>query len=84
MRYYKNTADGYLLSIGIGLGGTEITEKDYNAILAVSTQKPATTETTDYMLLENLTWKPYTIDPVSESEPTTEDKAEAYDILMGV
>lgn len=35
MRYYKITNDvGELMLIGTGLGGTEITEAEYNTLLA--------------------------------------------------
>ena len=34
MRYYKQVSDGYILAIGTGPGGTEITEAEYNTLLA--------------------------------------------------
>ena len=40
MRYYKRTdADGNLVAIGTGTGGTEITEAEYTALAAEITQK---------------------------------------------
>lgn len=84
MRYYKHISDGYILAIGTGNGGTEITEAEYNEILSVIRNKPKATETTDYRLREDLTWEAYEVEPPEPPEPSAEDKAEAYDILMGV
>lgn len=79
MKYYKITSNGYIISIGTGNGGTEITEEEYNEILSVIRNKPTPTKTTDYMLKEDLTWEAYTIEPV-EPEPTAE---EIVNILTG-
>ena len=82
MRRYKEIAGGYLLSVGTGSSGAEITEEEYNTILTVIRNKPASTETTDYRLRENLTWEAYRIDP-PDPDPDIDD-AELLDILMGV
>lgn len=82
MRYYKLISDGYILSIGTGNGGTEITEAEYNEILAVIHTKPTATETTDYRLREDLTWEPFEIDP-PDQDPEINDE-EALNILLGV
>lgn len=81
MRYYKQTDSGYIIAIGTGLAGTEITEDEYNTILSVIRAKPTATETTDYRLLEDLTWEAYEIEPVAEDTELTDD--EALEILMG-
>lgn len=39
MRYYKREDNNYILSIGIGEGGTEITETEYNEIMSVIQNK---------------------------------------------
>jgi hypothetical protein len=57
MRYYRESSNGYLLSVGIGNGFDEITEAEYNEILSVIHNKPKATETTDYRLREDLTWE---------------------------
>ena len=82
MRYYKNIDNGYILAIGTGGGGTEITETEYNQIMTVIQNKPPRTGTTDYHLKENLTWEEFE----REEEPQTDeiDAEEAFDILMGV
>lgn len=84
MRYYKQIENGNIIAIGTGGGGVEITETEYNAILSVIRNKPPRTETTDYHLKTDLTWEEYERPSDPESEPSDEDKAEAYDILTGV
>ena len=45
MRYYKHQNEtGKLVIIGTGLGGTEITEAEYNALLAEIREKAALVE----------------------------------------
>lgn len=41
MRYYKLIENDTLIAIGTGAGGTEITESEYNAILAEIREKAA-------------------------------------------
>ena len=41
MRYYKQTANNYIIAIGTGSGGTEITEAEYNALLSEIREKSA-------------------------------------------
>ena len=82
MRYYKDIQDGYIVAIGTGGGGgVEITESEYESIMAVIQDKPEQTETTDYHLRQDLTWEEYErIEPPDESEPSAE---EVVDILLG-
>ena len=45
MRYYAHYNDiGKLIAIGTGIGGTEITEAEYNALLAEIREKAALVE----------------------------------------
>lgn len=81
MRYYKQTDSGYIIAIGTGLGGTEITEDEYNTILSAIRAKPKAVGTTDYRLRDDLTWEAYEIEPVTEDTELTDD--EALEILMG-
>lgn len=81
MRYYKQISDGYILAIGTGNGGAEITEDEYNAILDLIRTKPQATETTDYRLREDLTWEEYEVEP-PDPDPDIDD-AELLHILMG-
>lgn len=81
MRYYKNIDNGYILAIGTGGGGTEITEAEYNTIMAVIQQKPKWENDVDYHLKTDLTWEPYERIP---EEPSDEiDAEEALEILTG-
>lgn len=81
MKYYRVISDGYILAIGTGSGGEEITEAEYNESMSVILNKPARTDTTDYRLRVDLTWEAY---PVEPPEPDPEvDEAEAFDIIFG-
>ena len=81
MRYYKLIIGDYIIFIGTGTGGTEITEAEYTTILDIIHNKPPATETTDYRLKVDLTWEPYEIDP-PDPDPELDD-SEALDILLG-
>ena len=81
MRYYKLIENGYILGIGTGAGGTEITETEYAEIMTVIHNKPQDTETTGYRLKTDLTWESYAIEPPEPSEDV--DDSEALEILLG-
>lgn len=81
MRYYKIVDNGYLISIGTGAGGTEITKAEYNKLLEVIKNKPIAESGNDYRLKEDLTWELYEL-PVIPEEPeeaTAEDYAEQFE-----
>lgn len=83
MRYYKQTSNNYILAIGTGAGGTEITKAEYDEIMAIIQNRPAT-EGKGYRLKTDLTWEEYDLPP--EPEPSDEDElsdAEALNILLG-
>ena len=83
MVYYKQLSDNYILAIGTGPGGTEITETEYNSILSVIQSRP-TSETQGYRLRTDLTWEAYDLPP--EPEPSDDDEIsneEALNILLG-
>lgn len=81
MKYIIVKQNGYIVSVGTGNSGTEISEEKYNEILFVIHNKPKGTTTTDYRLREDLTWEEYEIPPIPEPEP---DANEIVDILTGV
>lgn len=82
MRYYKTVEDGYILAIGTGGGGVEITQEEYEQIMGVIQSKPLRTETADYHLKEDLTWEAYErIDPPAEELDI--DDSEALQIITG-
>ena len=69
MRYYKLIIDGYLVAIGNGNGGEEITEAEYNNLLAIIHNKPTAESGFDYRLKADLSWESYEI-PIIEEEQT--------------
>lgn len=81
MRYYKIIDSGYIISVGSGFGGTEITEQEYAEILTIIRNKPTARDGYDYRLKTDLTWESYKIDP-PDPDPDIDD-AEALNILLG-
>lgn len=65
MRYYKQISNSYILSIGTGMGGNEITEAEYSAIMATIRTHPLT-EGKGYKLRCDLTWEEYDLPPATE------------------
>lgn len=80
MRYYKVINNGYIHMVGIGAGGTEITESEYNEIMSAIHSKPETAETLDYQLKDDLTWESFEVEPVTDPDI---DEIEALDIILG-
>ena len=83
MRYNKQTSNNYILAIGTGYGGTEITEAEYNEIMAIIQNRP-TAEGKGYRLKTDLTWEEYDLPPMPE--PSDDDEIstdEALNILLG-
>ena len=83
MRYNKQISNNYILAIGTGYGGTEITEAEYNEIMAIIQNRPIA-EGKGYRLKADLTWEEYDLPPVSE--PSDDDEIstdEALNILLG-
>lgn len=78
MRYYKNIADGYLVAVGNGNGGIEITEAGYNNLLEIIRNKPTAESGYDYRLKADLTWERYELPTLEETETayTAEQLAE--------
>ncbi len=80
MRFYKHTLNGYIISVGTGAGGEEITESEYNGIMTAIQNRPEATEVTDYQLKTDLTWEPFEIEPVEVDDI---DDTEALNIILG-
>lgn len=83
MRHYKQISNGYILSIGTGPGGTEITETEYNSILSAVQSRPVS-DTQGYRLRSDLTREAYDLPP--DPEPSDDDEIsneEAFNILIG-
>lgn len=75
MRYYKIINSSYLIAVGHGSGGTEITEAEYSNLLEVIHNKPNAPDSYDYRLREDLEWELYELPiiPTEDEEATTED-----------
>ena len=74
--------NGYIICVGDGDGGVEISDERYAAIIQSLENKPQPTETIDYKLKTNLTWEEYEIDHKPEPEPEPEAE-ELLGILLG-
>ena len=82
-RYYKQTDDVYILAVGVGVGGMEISADEYSEILTIIQNRPIA-EGKGYRLKIDLTWEEYDMPP--EPEPSDEDEIstdEALNILLG-
>lgn len=83
VRYYKQTSDNYIIAIGTGAGGTEVTKVEYDEIMAIIQSCP-NVEDKGYRLKTDLTWEAYDLPP--EPEPSDEDElsdTQALNILLG-
>jgi hypothetical protein len=84
MRYYKVIENDYILLIGIGEGGEEITEAEYSSIMGIIRNRPTAQEGYGYRLTAELEWKLYELPPVEEAEEATAEDYEAALAEMGV
>ena len=82
MRYYKQIENGYILAIGTGGGGTEITAAEYDEIMAAIQNKPPTTDTIDYRLKEDLTWEQYQVEPPVPDDTPPDNLQESAEYLL--
>ena len=82
MRYYKMIIDGYLVAVGSGSGGTEITAEEYAELLNIIRTKPVASEGYDYRLKTDLTWEVYER-PVIPLEDEEISDTEALNIITG-
>lgn len=81
MRYFKVSSGGYLLGVGTGYGGEEISETEYTEITEIIHAKPAAPDGFCYRLKNDLTWERYELPaPNVDPELTAE---EALDIIVG-
>lgn len=69
MRYYKIIEDGYVLSIGTGSGGSEITKEEYEDIISVIRSAPTAESGYQYRLKADLTWELVELPPEPEYDP---------------
>lgn len=78
--YGKVIENGYIVSVGENIAGTEITENEYDAIMSAFADRPAWRSGYDLMLKADLTWEYVEAQPEPEPDP---DPEEALSILLG-
>lgn len=83
MRYYALYDEANLLAIGTGYGGEEISETEYNKLMAIIQNAPKSNGK-GYKLRTDLTWEEYNLPPVVLSDDDELTDEEAYNIIMGV
>lgn len=66
MRYYKDVQDGFIQSIGIGLGGEEISKEEYDRIKAVIHAIPDPAPGYEMRLTISLEWVEVKIEDSNE------------------
>lgn len=81
-RYYKQIEDGFLTAIGTGPGGEQITQEEYDEILAVIHDRPADEPGYTHRLKPDLTWEQVEVPVIPEEEQEISDE-QALDIILG-
>ena len=82
--YSKIIEDGYILAVGTGILGEEITESEYNEILSLVHNRPTPPSGFDYKLkADTLTWELVELPPIDDTddEATESDYIEALQDL---
>lgn len=69
--FYKYINENFIIGVGIGSSGEEITEKEYNSILEKINNRPDAPEGYSYRLTTSLEWE---LCEVPKIEPTTEEE----------
>lgn len=82
MTYYKQTDGDHIIAIGTGYGGEEISEEEYNDILAAIRSHPSA-EGKGYRLRTDMTWEEYDEQPIVVSDDDELSEDEVLDILLG-
>lgn len=81
---YKNTENGFIISISKGAGEIAITEEEYNSLLSIIRSAPSAPDGYTYMLrADTLEWELVENPPEPEPQDEDIDNAEAFDIIFG-
>lgn len=78
--FYKYINDRYIIGVGTGLGGEEITEQEYNNILDKINNRPEAPEGYSYRLTTAMEWE---LAEIPKIEPTTEEIIESEEDYYG-
>lgn len=79
--FRKDVENGFIVAVGTGIAGTEITETEYNEILSAVNSKPTTPKGYEYLLSDSLEW--VLVESPQEPEPDEITEEEAFEILIG-
>lgn len=83
--YKKVVIDGYILGVGTVVSGGNVNQREYGEITEKLLSMPTAPDGYTAKLRDDtLEWEIIETPPAPEPEASIEDKAEAYDILMGV
>lgn len=66
--YGKYESNGYIIGVGTGSGGDEITEDEYNEILDKINNRPTAPEGFTYRLTTALEWELVELPPIENNE----------------
>lgn len=80
---FKVISDGYILGVGIGSQGTEITQEEYDQITELMHNKPSDTEDTVYKLSESFEWVACERDNGLSDEVSSEEIAQVISEVLG-
>lgn len=69
--FYKYINNNFIIGVGTGSGGEEISEQEYNSILDKINNRPEAPEGYSYRLTTSLEWE---LCEVPKIEPTTEEE----------
>lgn len=72
--FYKYINNKYIIGVGTGASGEEITKQEYNAILEKINNRPEAPEGYSYRLTTAMEWE---LCEVPKIEPTTEEIIES-------
>ena len=81
MRYYQIIEDDAIVGIGSGMGGEEITQEEYEAILQIILAKPTAPVGCELVLTTALQWDSHPLPPEEDDEELTD--AQALEIITG-
>lgn len=81
--YFKIVSDGFVLGVGTGNGGLQITQEEYQTIVELIQEKPSAPSGYTYMLTEALEWQLVELPPVPpvDDPATPEDYEDALSKL---
>lgn len=69
--FYKYINDKFIIGVGTGSSGEEITEQEYNSILDKINNRPEAPEGYSYRLTTSLKWE---LCEVPKTEPTADEE----------